>query len=1010
MRKFALNNFCSLKSMQCSCPSVWSLVRCFFIVICWLLSISISAQDTPHPSFRQYTTEDGLASPETYHILQDKVGYIWIATDNGISRFDGYNFHNYGFQEGLKENVIFLMQFDTIGRLWAQAKSGNLYYLEDQVFHAYKYNVLLKDFPGRPQNGRGFIVEGAGETVHISTLKYGLITIYGEGKVLTYSHDEPIYHQVFTKNGITIYSKFIADEKEIENHVKNYLPDQKIYYPAYFYFENEIWEFCNLDDSQIQRYNAPALSIGKGKFLFQIYENVWLIENGEVKGVKKFPTKFTIAQIMENDQLLIGLHGHKGLAVYKSLEAFQDGKGSVQLIGKTVNNFTVDKEDGRWFATHEDGIFYVPSGAFPIYDKETGLTDEKITAITSGNDADVYIGLENGEVWYLNPKDGILERMANVPGTSAIKDIIFDFKTNQLWVARDRLCYLHDGEWKVFLTPKSEQTVKAYRITASPNQHRFWIGNFESAMKINLESKIIDTLYLSADQQSYSIIEDFNGRVWIGKADGLFEWQNDSLISRQHLNPNFSLRIEDIALMPDSTLVLATKGGGLVFWKNEKFEQITSRQELTSNMMECVVADNKGIVWAGTLNGFNRISGSFGNRKVDQITVSHGLPSNQINRICTSEDAVWIATNKGLVQYVDQKMSHGSPKPILATLKANNVPRDVNDALILSAENNNLSIDFFTINYKMNGKIPYRFRMNDDQWTNTDNRSVNFPSLSPGKCIFEVQSQNEDGNWSESTTLQFEIEPPWWNTWWARSVAILSSLLLVLGIYKYRTGRVKKDAKIQIQMIELERSALQAQMNPHFIFNCLNSIQNFILQNEKDSAILYLGRFSSLVRSVLNASVSGNISLGDEIKLLNNYLGLEKLRFKNRFDFEVSITDGLDVNEWEIPPLLIQPYVENAILHGISKKKEGGKVDILFEKEENYIKVTIVDNGVGYLTENDNNKKKRGHKSFGMSITKDRLGLFSTGKENNLVTTNILYDDFGNISGTKVVVRVGIAD
>jgi sensor histidine kinase YesM len=206
----------------------------------------------------------------------------------------------------------------------------------------------------------------------------------------------------------------------------------------------------------------------------------------------------------------------------------------------------------------------------------------------------------------------------------------------------------------------------------------------------------------------------------------------------------------------------------------------------------------------------------------------------------------------------------------------------------------------------------------------------------------------------------------------------------------------------------LERAALQAQMNPHFIFNCLNSIQNYILQSEKESAILYLGRFAGLVRSVLNASVSGKISLEEELSLLNNYLALEKLRFKDRFTYEVKVAENLNVFDVYIPPLLIQPYVENALLHGISGKVSGGEVSVFFEKKANDLEVSIQDNGVGMTGNGTKAKSTISHKSFGMSITRNRLELLKNKQENEVVHTRTIYDKHGQISGTKVTILIGL--
>jgi LytS/YehU family sensor histidine kinase len=295
--------------------------------------------------------------------------------------------------------------------------------------------------------------------------------------------------------------------------------------------------------------------------------------------------------------------------------------------------------------------------------------------------------------------------------------------------------------------------------------------------------------------------------------------------------------------------------------------------------------------------------------------------------------------------------------------------------------------------------------MDKGPWIKTLNRSLHFPALSPGKRFFEVQAQNEGGQWSESASLHFVVNPSWWATWWAKTLYGLSLLTLISGIYIYRTQQLKKTYKIQLQMAELERSALQAQMNPHFIFNCLNSIQNYILQNEKESAIIYLGSFAKLIRSMLNASVAGKISLNEELQLLDNYLKMEKLRFKNRFEYEIDTSGIFDIYDIKIPPLLVQPFIENAVQHGISGRKNGGKVSVFFKEQGSFLLVTIEDNGGGIQPLND----KKLHKSFGMSITRNRLNLLSGKKGLDFVRTETLLDEEGQNSGTRVLIRIDIS-
>jgi len=1016
MLRVAFHNSHSFYRLMVLNQHYWLVQKVILLIVLLSNGFVVSAQNIAHPSFRQYTTNDGLPSSEVYHILQDKKGYIWIATDNGMSRFDGYEFHNYSVKDGLVENVIFMMQLDSLDRVWMQAMSGRLYYYDQDTILPYRNNNVIDSFITQTHN-KGFIVEGKGEVVHFSAFSVGIVSSSNDGTPTFQRRTEPISKEVFERKGITIISiSQKGSNEETTAYVENLY---RINRSESFYLSSaqRNWELHELVFTENENaYNFEAFCLGQEIYLIKSLSEVYFIENGKVIWQNHFAEDIRYVRLMNNGQLFVGLGFQKGLRIYNSLDAFRRKEGTTWMSGETVSYIMEGKDGVIWLATNENGIFYIPSNALAVYDKASGLPDDNIKSITLKNENELYLGLNNGEVWELNYADGRLNKLPEIPYLfSYVRDLYLDRKNQTLWAGKGDLHYYQDDKWKTINDPfvnstsATKRSILGGRITQSPKNKKIWIGHHAGFSSINIPENLPDST-TGNNSRTYIVREDYEGRVWVGQANGLFEWKEGTLYRQDGLNPLFARRIEDIALMPDSTLVIATKGGGLVFWKGDEFEQVSTSEGLTSDMLECVYADESGVVWAGTLNGLNRISGAFDNRKVEQITIFNGLPSNEINRICKEGDNVWVATNRGLVHFIDKNVPHASPKPILSSVTANNELWELSKPVKLPYQKNNLTIDFYAINYRMNGQIPYRYRMENNEWSYTSNLSLNFPELPPGIRLFEVQAQNEDGLWSESTKLPIEIESPWWASWWARSVAILSSLLLVLGMYKYRTNQIKKDAKIQVQMVELERSAMQAQMNPHFIFNCLNSIQNFILQNEKDSAILYLGRFASLIRSVLNASVSGKISLANEIKLLNNYLNLEKLRFKDRFDFEVNTVEGLDINEWDIPPLLIQPYVENAILHGISKRTEGGKVDILIDKKEDFIEVTIKDNGLGFQIEHDNDKKKIGHKSFGMSITKNRLELFSTGKENNLVTTDILYDDNGSIAGTQVVVRIGITE
>lgn len=967
----------------------------------------LSAQNNPHPAFRQYSTDNGLSSSEIYGILQDRQGYIWISSDNGISRFDGYGFRNYSVKDGLLENVIFRMQLDTAGRLWMQAMGGNLYYLEGDTILPYWNNRVLKDFKGGSDVYPGFIVEGAGETVHISAWGFGILSISRDGAVKTYSQDEPEYFQVFEKNGYAISSSNLK-KSELKSFKINQgkSPGQIYSIPVFFYVPGAVWPFPEIFYAGIGR-QFEAFLLAPGQYLLKIADEVWYIKNGNVYWQHHFPQVIDHAGLMTNGQLWLGIYGQKGLKIYPSVDAFRTNEANTWLSGESVSYFMEDREGGIWIATNKNGVFYTPADALRVYDRATGLRDEKVTALTIKNDRELYVGMGNGEVWQLNHQYEKLNQLPGLPTLHFIQDLHYDRQNNRLWAGNSILYFFQNDQWfRKEVDYRNRLLSFGNRITESPDRTGLWVSGHGGFMSLEGANSALGTAQIGYDQRTYAVQEDYAGRVWVGRPKGLFEWKNGALHERQNLHPAFSLRVEDIALMPDSTLAIATKGGGVVFWKAKQFEQLTTDQGLSADMLECLHADAQGIVWAGTLNGLNRISGSWGKRRVEQITVSHGLPSNEINRIRTVGETVWVATSGGLVRFSSKKYNPFSPKPILESVLANNRAVDLTQAPHLRPNQNNLSINFLALNFKMNGQIQYRYRMDGGLWTQTPNRAVNYAELPPGKRMFEVQAQNEDGVWSESTALDFVIEPPWWATWWVRAGAFIAAFLLIFGLYKYRTGQLKKENITQRQITELERAALQAQMNPHFIFNCLNSIQNFILQNEKEAAILYLGRFASLIRSVLNASVAGKIMLEEEVQLLNNYLELEKLRFKNRFSFTVEVAEDLDRFETMIPPLLMQPYVENAVLHGISGRTSGGKVAVWFSKKANLLVVSIQDNGAGLHLKNMQDNKPKTHKSFGMTITKHRLELLATGKEKSQVNIKTRYDENGGVAGTEVSIHI----
>ena len=305
----------------------------------------------------------------------------------------------------------------------------------------------------------------------------------------------------------------------------------------------------------------------------------------------------------------------------------------------------------------------------------------------------------------------------------------------------------------------------------------------------------------------------------------------------------------------------------------------------------------------------------------------------------------------------------------------------------------------------------------DRDWNQagSDRRALYF-NVPPGEYTFRVKGLNSFGMWTERS-IGISITPPWWSTWWFK---ILVVVLVLGGLYsiirwrlqiKYRTRierseKEKQLAELRQRTTELEMQALRSQMNPHFIFNSLNAINRFILQNNKQQASEYLTRFSRLVRLILQNSQASLITLESGLDSLRLYLELESLRFEKRFDFTIILDPEIDISVIRIPPLIIQPYVENAIWHGLMHKEEKGKLEIELSDKEGMLYCRITDDGIG-RKKAEELKASGTHKSMGLRITADRIALLQQQRKASasIEVIDLVLPD-GKPGGTEVIIKM----
>ena len=318
--------------------------------------------------------------------------------------------------------------------------------------------------------------------------------------------------------------------------------------------------------------------------------------------------------------------------------------------------------------------------------------------------------------------------------------------------------------------------------------------------------------------------------------------------------------------------------------------------------------------------------------------------------------------------------------------------------------------------------VRYQYMMEgyEKEWRPvTDKTNATYGNIDEGRYIFKLRAQSPDGVWSRPLTYTFKVLPPWYRTWWFRITEVIFVAALFYALIRWRlhqkfrrqlerSENEKQVAELKHKTAELEMQALRAQMNPHFIFNSLNSINMFILENNKLQASEYLSKFSRLVRLILQNSQEAFIPLDRELEALRLYLELESLRFEQRFEYKISVNDEVDTTMVKVPPLIIQPYAENAIWHGLMHKKEKGHLEIELFKKEKILFCKITDDGIGRKRAAElKSKSSLTYKSMGMRITADRIAILQQQEQNNtFISVNDLVFPDGRPAGTEVLIKI----
>ncbi len=962
----------------------------------------LRAQD---PVYLHYTIDEGLPSNEVYDSFEDSLGYIWFATDHGISRFDGYSFRNYSTSDGLVHNTVFGFHTDQQGRMWMRTFNSMLCFMENGTIYPYKHNDALKTFLGRDFIQQ-FALDKSGNLWFVSIRK--MMGLFRQDAA-TGKIEKVALPRGFNAFIRELDSGDIIAGVDLDN---GYVPADE---------RNDT--ICYKDNTWLFRLPEPGttagrtgaraivrcLQTGKNSFIFTYDVQLVLIGNGLITCRAEFPEIINDNYVEPGGQLWLCMTG------CTRFDPAAPVSGDRILQNMPCTNVLSDRAGNYWFTTINNGVFFARNMQVAALDRIAGQ------ALGELRDLDIY-----GDQLVTLDHTGAVFRFGITPtgiDTAASERWPEEYPgANLLFCspASNRVYFKNCG-YKVngarFSSASSRRLDKSFfgavRGYAQTGDSLLMAGN-NGWLVTDMDGAV---RYHSIDDgfSSFCTAIATNGKnTWIGTADGLFIFSGGKTIPFEPGNLLFRQRVTDIEFGKNGEVFVSTRGDGLIVIDGVNRYNLRPENGLSSDQCENICVDDS-VLWICSNTGLNRVamlrSGDRLTFRIEVIDTQHGLPSNLVSDAVRAGDLLFVATGKGLAWFdVRRFRQNASPPAVYVTsFLANNRETDPLSTT-LRWNDNNISVGFIALLYQSPGNVNYRYRLEgyEQAWNYTKERMARYFNLPPGEYTFAVSAMNENGVWNDRPArIHFSIPAHFTQTAWFRVLVIVLVAGVASGLVFFFVRQQRDRARSGLALAEAEQKALRDQMKPHFIFNSLNSIQHFILDRDEESAHLYLSRFSNLMRKTLENTQRNTISLSREIETLRLYLDLEKLRFGKNFSYEISIASTLLPDMIELPPMLIQPYVENAIWHGLLLCRDRDpRLLLQFLREKSTLVCIVEDNGIGRKKAEESKPEER-HKPTGMRNIEERILILNKVMRSSLsVEVTDLYNDSGEPSGTRVTLRI----
>jgi anti-sigma regulatory factor (Ser/Thr protein kinase) len=945
------------------------------LVISCFVSYSVHAESN---TYINYQFEQGFKASNGYCLFQDTKGYIWIGSENGLMRFNGYEFKTYTTRDGLPDNEILSITEDRDGRLWLSPFTNAICYIKNGKVYNQDNDTILKSLRF------GF----SPNTILIDC--YNTVWIYNKDKLTGLTADNKLTS--FTRFAKGDYLAWLNNEKKLmvvdaEGRVFQWDKDKFINKgkaPAvpnqFARFTNSL--FLNFKEQKLYRYTT-----GPDEALFS--KAIRIPSIVDVHDVKQLsPTELYVTS--DNGVYIIDINS--GIIKEHLLKGYK------------VGSILRARDQSLWLGTTGKGIFRISKT--PVKSIEfPGLPPSVL--FLKGTKEGMYGTTDDARLMEVSLRDNKLSgqvKFSYLDRNNPFNRYVYVFPYGQnKWLACANYLILN-------ATKEPTHPFKTGWISKSvirEDLNKLLIASIHGVIRYDVSTlQSVDTFLF---KQRVMVVAKVNHTIYAGTLDGLI-----AIIDKHRSYPV----LHDIPAMRKHITALCA-GKNNMLWcayntelaglRNDSLiTLINIKNGLQCNRISCIQATGN-FVWVGTDNGLYAIKQYPPYNIVRHITFASGLNSNQVNTLDVHENKIWVGTLKG-VNYFDEGdifLERDSTKIIInSILNADSLFTSSKDRIVL--RDKPLTIDFDVIDFSGGTKTFFEYRIDDGAWIFLESKSLYFSTLPYGQFTLSIRAFSP--NWiGGATVVQAFYNPlPFYRTWWfIASVSVAVIALLILSVCAFISKERKKDKKrlgIQKNLLLLEQTALQGQMNPHFIFNCIAAIKQYYNSGDITRANNFVHAFSSLIRQTFEMGTETFLSLDKELNYLVQYLSVEKERFKDSFNYQINKQVLLPDNKINVPALLLQPIVENAIRHGVRHlPKDKGMIQISVLQKESMVEFIITDNGIGRKKSKILRERDFNENMTSTTVNEKRIHILNQLFDGKIIMhTEDLVRDNGEGGGTKV--------